>query len=649
MSGIVGVYRLDGAPAEPEAAARMIGRLAHRGPDGSGVWHAGPVALGHNLLRTVPEAPTSAGPYHYEHFTLTADLRLDNRDELAAKLGLDPHEARALSDEDYVLRAYAKWEADCVEHLLGPFMFALWDARTQTLFCARDHFGMKPFYYTRDAHRLLFASEIKGLFAYGDVPREPNEERIADFLASIILNDTYTFYQHVHRLPRGSTLTLSGGDVRIRTWYTLEMPDELHLPSDEAYAEAFREVWDAAVRSRLRALHMPVCTLSGGLDSSAVACTVRDLVPRAQGDVNTFSVVYDDVPQCDERPFMQAVVDKGGFQPHWLDGDATPYTPLKSAQRLVDILDEPSVARNTGTTLFIYDAVSAAGFRTKLGGQGGDETISHGTALLNELAAAGRWIALWKELSPLQHVYGFSMSDHYIQWVRYHLRVNNRAGLFARGAKRVLSKLTALRALRSESQDRDILDLKDYIRKSFAQRVDLADRIAANQEAHPRSAHDARTNQFRTLLSPVQPFVFEMFDNLTAAYGLEERHPYRDKRLIDFSLRLPADMKRRHGRNRYIVRYALRDILPAEIQQRLSKAEYSPVIVRDLRYEVSEGRLLPEGEELERIEAYVDAEPFLDRFGNMLWRGGDEPFDLINFTAVVPFTGLVKWINQTAS
>src|SRR4028118_649697 len=163
MSAIAGIYYLDGRPVDCADLGRMVDTLAHRGPDGADVWCEESVGLGHRMLWTTPESLLEKLPLVDQtgNLVITADARIDNRDELIEVLGLTDHPAEKITDSQLILAAYERWGDRCPEYLLGDFAFAIWDRRQQQLFCARDHMGVKPFYYYHSDRLLVFASEIR--------------------------------------------------------------------------------------------------------------------------------------------------------------------------------------------------------------------------------------------------------------------------------------------------------------------------------------------------------------------------------------------------------------------------------------------------------------------------------------------------------
>ena len=184
MSGIVGLVTRGGEPVKRLELEGMLTSLAHRGPDGTGVWCEGPAGLGHLMLWTTPESLLERLPLVSPggHLVLTADARIDNRADLIRTLALGGRPAEALTDSHLILAAYEKWGERCPEHLLGDFAFALWDARQHRLFCARDHMGVKPLYYYKSPRLFACASELKALFYLPEVPRRVNDMRVVDHL-----------------------------------------------------------------------------------------------------------------------------------------------------------------------------------------------------------------------------------------------------------------------------------------------------------------------------------------------------------------------------------------------------------------------------------------------------------------------------------
>jgi len=295
MSAVVGMFHLDRRPVEQADLERMQATVAHRGPDAQGTWSEGCAGLGHRMLWTTPESKREKLPLASDRgkLVLTADARVDNRDELAAALGLSRPLAE-ITDGELILAAYERWGERCPEYLQGDFAFGIWDRRKQVLFCARDRFGVKPLYFYSSTKTVAFSSEIKALLSVPDVPCRLNEVSVAYYLTSMFEDTASTFYLDIQRLPPAHSLTVSLQGTRLRCYWTLDPSRELRLGSDDEYAEGFRETFMEAVRCRLRSAYPVGSLLSGGLDSSAVTCVARNLLAQDEnGHLATFSAIFD--------------------------------------------------------------------------------------------------------------------------------------------------------------------------------------------------------------------------------------------------------------------------------------------------------------------------------------------------------------------
>ncbi len=405
MSGICGIYLRDGEPVAESRISPMLEKIRHRGPDGARIWLDASVAFGHTMLYTTPESLGEQLPSTSPDadLTITADARIDNRAELCAALELGPPRT-ALSDSGLILAAYRKWGNECANRLIGDFAFAIWDRRRQELFLAVDPFGVRSLFYYESPRVFAFGSEIKALLALPEVPRRLNELRVAEYLVTLFEDRSGTFYEGIRRLPGAFTLTVGRERSRLRQYWALDPKRELRLGSDREYVEGFRDVFTEAVRCRMRSAYPVGAALSGGLDSSSIACLARDASPSP---VHTFSLVFPDLPAedrrvIDERAPIQAVLDTGGFEPHYIHADRL--SPMGQVDRIHFHLDHANFAPNLYLHWAMYEAAHASGVRVFLDGFDGDSTVSHGFERLTELAQTLRWRTLWREANLLsQH------------------------------------------------------------------------------------------------------------------------------------------------------------------------------------------------------------------------------------------------------
>jgi asparagine synthase (glutamine-hydrolysing) len=558
LSGLCGLVYFDGRPVEQAELEQMSDRLAHRGPDAAGQWRAGSAGLGHRMLWTTPESLHERLPLASADggLVITADVRIDNRDELFRLLALDD---RSLGDSALILAAYAKWGERCPEHLLGDFAFAIWDARDQTLFCARDHLGVKPFFYFWSAGFAAVASEIKGLLALPQAPRRLNERRVAEYLASLHDDTAITFYQDIHRLPPAHSLTLDRAGTRLRRYWALDPAREAAPASDEEYAAEFRQLFTEAVHCRLRSAYPVGAMLSGGLDSSSIVCVARQLNRQSGAPVlHTFSAIFDTVTKSDERQYIQAVVAGGDLTDHYVHPDQV--SPLVDLERMLWHSDEPFLAPNLFIHWEIFRSAQAAGMRVMLDGIDGDTTISHGLAYLPELIRTGHWRQAAAETRGLARNFGASPRR-----VLMELGLRPLMPLALRRAYRVLKRRTSTLA-----------DVDISYAPAFVERVRLAENPQLRsrlEEARPRNQ---REEHWRSLNRGLIPFTLEVADRAAAAFGLESRNPFYDRRLVEYCLALPGNQKLYQGWSRMVLRRAMAGVLPEAVCWRRDKSNLGP-------------------------------------------------------------------------
>jgi asparagine synthase (glutamine-hydrolysing) len=515
------------------------------------------------MLWTTPESVQERLPrvHHARNLVLTADARIDNRDDLIDVLGLDDRRPAEIGDGELILAAYEKWGERCPEHLLGDFSFALWDAGRKELFCARDPMGVKSLYYLRSSRLFVFASEIKGLFCLPEVPRRLNETRVADHLTGIFEDKAITFYQDIARLPPAHSMTVDAERTRLRPYWTLDHVHEVRLGSDEAYSEAFRDIFVEAVRCRLRSISPVGSALSGGLDSSSIVCAARKVFAAdGQRRLHTFSAIFPTVApvdaRIDERPYIEAVLEAGGLEPHTIRADLL--NPLVDYDKILWHADEVVPAPNLYLDWEIMGVARQHEIRVLLSGFDGDSAVSHGYEALSEFIRQGRWGALMAESRSLLGRNKSPMSPWKFIWA-YGLRPLAPEPL-----------VESWRLLRK--RPRVPLPIDTLIDPDFARRIGLAERAQALRKNGHGLIPSAKEMHWAALTSGLLSYALELLDKVAAARSLEVRFPFFDRRLLEFCVALPPAQKLRQGWTRAILRNAMAGILPQKVQWRVGKS-----------------------------------------------------------------------------
>ena len=414
MSAIAGLLRFDGQPAGFADGSGMMKAMEQYDADDVQTWTDGPVFLGCRSKWITPESVNERLPYYDPTYRLAiaADAIIDNRRELFDLLQVRPALRAGMTDSELILLAYRKWGREAPEHLVGDFAFVIWDEQERLLFGARDLFGNRCLYYHRDARRFAFGTTIAPLFALPDVVKELYEPWLAEFMAIPEMYESTdvgsTPYRHIHQVPPAHTVTVSDGRVSLSAYGSLEPKEMLRLKSDREYEEAFRDVFDEAVRSRLRTHRQVAATLSGGLDSGAVASFAARALREEGKSLHTYSYVptsdfADWTPSsamADETRFIQATVrHAGNISERYMDFEGV--SPMSQVDDWLDILETPyKFFENSFWLKGMHEQAGQQGAGVLLTGARGNFTVSWGPAVYYyaELLRKLRWQQFMREL-----------------------------------------------------------------------------------------------------------------------------------------------------------------------------------------------------------------------------------------------------------
>jgi len=611
VSGIAGLFYLNGRRAQAQSAETMIRAMPHRCRDGSHAAADGPAALAHGALHTLAEDRNAVLPLQMERCLITADARLDNRPELIAALGLAVQAESPPCEAELIGRAYLKWGEQCVERLLGDFAFAIWDPRRRVLLCARDHFGAKPLCYYKSDRLFAFGSEPKAVLALAEVPREINEEYICyHFYPDLLRGDpAITSHRGILRLELAHRITISKGAVEKQRYWQPDLDRESDCRSDEEHFEKFRHLFFQAVEARLRTSCGLGSALSGGLDSSSIVCAARDILGKAgRRPLKTYSALFNDVPSADERRWINAIVESGGIEAHTVHPDED--TPLVDIETLFWLFDGPFYGTNYFIHWHMYRAAARHGVRVLLDGEDGDTVVSHGSDQLTQLVQANAWESFAAECEAVERnfdnrtfatklgmlrLYGLpqlrclSRRGSWGSFLRgvsllhRHFHVPRRRLLIDCGVKPWLPVAAIRRALGRSSGQPHFED--GILRQELAQKYRLRERLAefnAGSDFDCYPTHPRRTH-YGGLASPTIGHALEWYDRIASWWGIEVRHPFCDPRLAEFCLSVPPELKLRNGLSRYILREALAGTVPDAVRLRGGKGDLSAVSERGLR------------------------------------------------------------------
>jgi asparagine synthase (glutamine-hydrolysing) len=554
MTAIAAVFAADGRAADLDVR-HMLDAAAHRGAESPVIQSFSAVTLGHRAarptLRTTagaPPAPCASSP---DGNAIVFDGRLDNRGDLCAALAAD----QASTDAALTLAAYAKWGEGAPAYLLGDFAFAIRDAAKRRLVCARDVFGLRPLFYASGASTTAVASEPRQLLAHSDVRRVVNEGAIAEYLTVVPMSMDETVWHGVTRLPPAHALIVSDAGVRHFRYWDFDRDRTLEYARPEEYAEHFQSLFRTAIADRTRGAVSVGVLLSGGLDSSAIAGVAQGLArARADGPVRAFSLTFPGLA-ADETPYIDAVVEKWGLPSVRMEARSA--TREEIEQEIARHQDLPSYPN--GTVLDPLRRRAAPDVDVMLTGYGGDDWFTGSPLHTADLLREGRLLSA-------------------AQQFRHDLTVPGRgytAGGLLRTAVGPLLPRAVLQVLRPLAGTRP--PSYDWIRAGFAERVGLRDRLRAPALPPCRTLVQASMHALANSLQQVSGNESE--DRAAAAAGLDQRHPFNDRRLAEFGFALPESQRWAGGETKVVVRRALASVLPSIVVRRNDKAEFTSTIV----------------------------------------------------------------------
>jgi asparagine synthase (glutamine-hydrolysing) len=656
MPSIAGCYRFDGRPVEPHLIEQLLAQMAPRMAAPVALWSDGPVALGVGASAAPCVAVSGTGQW------VAADARIDNRADLAAGLGCSEQSVRQMTDAELILAAYDRWGSGAPAMLVGDYAFALWDGSRRTLFCARDHFGLRPFFYHLGPDYFVFASELRGVLAWPGMSRELDEVRIGLHLAVLAPDKELTFYRAAKRLAPAHWLHVGGRDaVTSRRYWSLEATPDVSIGSPAAYAEAFRAIFTEAVRCRLPDTGPVGLLLSGGLDSTAVTAVAHRLDQESQraARLHTFSALYERTPECDERDYVYATLKRGGLTPHFVNVEAL--SPLAQRDAMLAAIGEPFTAPTLYILWQLYQATQQAGLRVLLDGIDGDTAVHHGDAYLADLARAGQWAEFFGNALRLEahgnhsvdllvkryaepHLFGLARRGH---WPRLYRDLRALAPYSHAGMRRLLYyygvRPLAQRWLGQGARPPG--HRPGVVNERLARAAGLHERIAAQQTAGGNGSTLAQQEHHRLLEAPLLTYVFELSSQIGRTFDIDTRHPFADRRLIEFCYALPAQFKLVDGWTRHIVRAALAGILPEAVRLRGDKAENSAAVTKALQ--TADGaylaRTIATGQAAE-LAPYVDGGALQGAFDRYR-RSGSRQDEMLIWQATI----LAAWLRQEES
>jgi asparagine synthase (glutamine-hydrolysing) len=543
MCGIAGYISFNHEINSNEIITRMLDSIQHRGPDGRGHYIHKHVALGHVRLSIIDVRESANQPMFSEdeNYIIVFNGEIYNYKELRASL-LQSYHFKTQSDTEVILALYQLKGKDSLAMLNGMFSFIIYDKKKQTLFGARDRYGIKPFYYFLNDEFFVFCSEIKGVLHSQLVKAEVNEKMLYDF---IVFNRTdhtrETCFQNIFNLLPAHQIEI---DIRerktiIRPWYFLPEIEEYNISLTEC-AHELRKRLQETIRLHLVSDVEVGVALSGGIDSSVITSLMREEIP--QGKISSFSAVYDRNWEKDETKYIEAVAVEKNLQTHFCYPTAT--SLLADIDKMIYQQEEPLMSASTYASWRVYELSRSQNIKVLLNGQGADEIFAY------DYMAAFYFYELFR-----QRKFKTLFSE---------LKLFIKKQPTAKFALQLFVFLLAPEFLR----EKIISFSSPIINKSFHKKYSGKSFFIEFFNS-PTLNHNVKKHFIMKLHHQLR-----IEDKNSMKFGVEVRVPYLEVGLVDYSMNIPSKYKVLHGEVKYILKYAVKDLLPKAIFQRTNKVGF---------------------------------------------------------------------------
>lgn len=546
MCGIAGFIdsKLSKEVAEGTIAA-MLKSIAHRGPDGSSTWVNMPVVFGHNRLSIIDLSDDGTQPMHYFDSAITYNGEIYNYIEVRDELIKKGYHFKTHSDTEVILAAYREYGSKCVDHLVGMWAFAIWDKLTGELFCSRDRFGIKPFYYILEGDRFYFGSEYKVLKQTPLFTNDLNLDQVSRGLQlGWVCYEDETYYSKLKALPAASNLIFKRGEISIQTYWKIESSNT-KFGNVEVAKEKLLELLKKSVSIHMRSdVEIAIC-LSGGIDSSSLTGLIAEHFPEQK--FKSYSIYYDGKDEVDERPFINEVIKKyPSILPHYYK--PTHEEMLERFHSILYQVDVPSTGSSNFSHSYLIEKIHTDGIKVVIDGQGADEYL------------AGYMHSIYR--NNADSLRSFRVNE-FLTNVNA-IRLNQH-----QSPKELLKSLgkTALSLFYNEMKLYS-LEYKQYF--PFALRKENIKNVPFNLNG---TFADNRLNEFlyQLLFTSSLPTILHYVDRMTMSHSVESRVPLLDHRLVEFGFTLGNNLKINRGVTKYILRESVKEILPQKIYQRYDK------------------------------------------------------------------------------
>lgn len=551
MCGISGIINKYSEIVTCEEIEKLTEIIKHRGPDDGGCFFGEHFAFGHRRLSIIDPSDNGHQPMLWDNkYVIVYNGEVYNYQELKKELISHGYIFRTETDTEVILVAYDHWGMNCVDHFNGMWSFAIYDMEKFIIFCSRDRFGVKPFYYYNSQDKFVFGSEIKQFTTLPGWSAKANRHRLSDFLLLEIFDHTdETLFEGVYQLQGGHNLVydLKTKTYRVYKYYTAGQYSGEHKYTFAQTSEQLQKLFFDSVRLRLRADVKLGSCLSGGLDSSSIVCVANRLLREG-----TLKFEQETVSSCfmnkryDEQEYIDSVIESKGLIGHKVFPDLEQL--IQSLDQITWFQDEPFGSTSIFAQWNVFKVAKEHRIRVMLDGQGADEQLAgydgfYGV-FLYELFKKLQWKKLFKEMRALNRLYGYSVLKIIVSTFKWLLPGSIMAFL-----KLHIFKRGPFCWIKSQESC-----YKESLKRSYLFRA--------------KSVREYSLNQ---MLVTSLPKLLHYEDRDSMAHSVESRVPFLDYRLVELILDIPSTFKIHEGITKYIMREAMKDDLPEKVKNRRDK------------------------------------------------------------------------------
>lgn len=575
MCGICGIISKN-KNIDNNLLEEMNDKLKHRGPNDSGIIYDENLGLGHRRLSIIDLTSNGHQPMEYKNrYYIVFNGEIYNYLEIKNELEKKGYKFLTKTDTEVIMAAYDYYREKCLEIFNGMWAFALWDKQEQKLFCSRDRFGVKPFYFHKNEERILFASEIKSLLCDEKIKRIANEKIVYDYLKYGLLEHTNeTFFKEIYKLPQGCYAIIDKNlKLEIKKYYYLNICNDVEYTKKvDKYKETFKNFFDSSIKLRLRSDVEIGCCLSGGLDSSAIVTELSNLLKNKSFE--TFSFCSQDV-KTDEKKYVEYLANEKNIKTNYIYNKNIDIN--KIIKKVIFFQDEPFSSSSVIMSYQIYSAARKKGISILLDGQGADEILC-----------------------------GYRKSRLYF------IKLLLKKKYILRAILEFFNSLTQIKTsfnIKSDFQKimyifgKKIEKNKDYLNKKFL------------QETKGVGYNTKIDFQYNDICHISLPVLLRYCDRNSMASSVESRLPFLDYRLVDFCLSLPLNLKINKGYSKYILRSSI-DI-PPKIKNRKDKIGFAVPEKAWIKEEASELKKIFENRNF-RSSRFIDNKLILENWSKII-------------------------------